>query len=99
MDEVVEIATAPVESSTPETEQTHVTIAEQSAPAEPTAAPVPDETTLAGKTVDSLNIYQRASVTVIDILTTNGAHYFVKVSHNQADVGGTAEWGTGVLQG
>ena len=61
MDEVVEIATAPVESSTPETEQTHVAIAEQSAPAEPTAAPVPDETTLAGKTVDSLGIRSDSS--------------------------------------
>ena len=91
MDEVVETAAAPVESSAQETEPT------PSAPVvEP--APIPDETVLAGKTVVSVETYQRASVTVIDILGTNGVHYFVKVAHNQAEVGGTEVWGTGVLQ-
>jgi hypothetical protein len=91
MDEVFETAAAPIESSAPETAPS---------PAVPAVepAPVPDETVLVGKTVASMEMYQRASVTVIDILGTNGVRYFVKVAHNQAEVGGTEEWGTGVLQ-
>lgn len=98
MDEVVETAAVPVESSVTETEAAPVALAEQPLAAEPIAVPFTDETALAGKTVASVETYSRASVTVIDILGTNGVHYFVKVAHNQAEVGGTEAWGTGVLQ-
>ena len=98
MDEVVETAAAPVESSAPETEPAQVSPEEHPVAQEPSSVPVPDETALAGKTVASVETYQRASVTVIDVLATNGVHYFVKVAHNQAEVGGTEAWGTGVLQ-
>ena len=94
MDEVVETAATPVESSIPETAPTSRVTAVEPEP----VSTVPDETVLAGKTVASVETYPRASVTVIDILGTNGVHYFVKVAHNQAEVGGTEAWGTGVLQ-
>jgi hypothetical protein len=107
MDEVVETA-APVESSDPEAAPAPSVPAVEPAPVstiqdtpaeqDALAVPVPDETVLTGKTVESVQTYQRASVTVIDILGTNGVHYFVKVAHNQAEVGGTEVWGTGVLQ-
>ena len=89
MDEVVETAAAPAENSVQET---------ASAPTETAEPPIADETDLEGKTVASLDIYQRGSVTVIDILDTHGMHYFVKVAHNQAEIGGTEVWGTGALQ-
>jgi hypothetical protein len=53
---------------------------------------------LEGKTIVSVETYARASVHVIDVLCTDNRHYFIKVSHNQAEVGGSADWGTGVIQ-
>ena len=54
--------------------------------------------TLIGKTILSLETYQRGSVLVVHMRDTTNRDYFLKVSHNQAEIGGSQTWGTGVLQ-
>ena len=67
------------------------------APVHPAAA-VAKEPTLIVKTVVSMTTERRGSVLVINVLASDGKHYFVKVSHNQAEIGGTQDWNTGELQ-
>jgi len=57
-----------------------------------------DLDSLVGKTILSLETQQRGSVLVIHMRDTTNRDYFLKVSHNQAEIGGTQDWGTGVLQ-
>ena len=52
--------------------------------------------TLVGKTVSSVSAKSVASVTVIDILGTDGKHYLIKVSHGLVKIGGTTDWRTGI---
>jgi hypothetical protein len=59
-------------------------------PAKPAVKPA-----LYDKTIKSLNAYAVASMTVLDLLATDGKHYFVKVSHGRVELGGDADWGTG----
>ena len=66
--------------------------------ANPTPAPPRDVPSLIGKTVERVVTERKGSMLLIDFTCADDVHCFIKVAHNQAEVGGTAEWGTGVIQ-
>jgi hypothetical protein len=49
---------------------------------------------LSGKSITGANVYQIASVTVIEILFSGGSQY-IKVKQHQVEIGGTADWDSG----
>jgi hypothetical protein len=61
-------------------------------PPEPLAPAAP---TVVGKTIRSLKTYAVASTSVIELLGTDGVHYFIKVRQGVFEIGGTKDWGTG----
>lgn len=52
---------------------------------------------LSGKSITGVEWYTIGNMTVIEIGYSGGMQ-FLKVRHNQVEVGGTNEWGTGTLQ-
>ncbi len=62
----------------------------------PAPPPAPKAPTVVGKTIKSLSTYAVASISVIDLLGTDGVHYFIKVRHGVFEIGGTKDWGAGI---
>jgi hypothetical protein len=49
---------------------------------------------LSGKSITGVNVYQVASITVIEI-TYSGGSQLIKVKQHQVEIGGSADWDTG----
>ena len=48
-----------------------------------------------GKTLSSTQVYQHGSTWVVEQTFSDSTVTFIKFSQNQAEMGGTNEWGTG----
>jgi hypothetical protein len=49
---------------------------------------------LSSKSITGVEVYAHGAVIVVEINYSGGTQY-IKVKQNQAEVGGTIEWGTG----